>query len=406
MPLRRRAFDVILYKNDKGSAAMTTEKLYYADSHIFEFSARVLECLKLGEGFAAVLDRTAFFPEGGGQSGDTGYIGAARVTDTHERNGRLLHYCAAPLEPGAEYLCRLDAEQRLRRMQNHSGEHIFSGLVHRLHGFDNVGFHMGAECMTIDFSGEPDEGQLEHIETLANVAVRADIPVRTFFPEPGELTAMEYRSKLELTENVRIVEIEGIDRCACCAPHVSSTGEIGAIKLLDVQRHRGGVRLSLVCGMDALEDYRRKQEAVVAVSRALSAKRHETAAAVERLLAEQQRLRERTALLSMELVRLRADGIGGTEGNICVFEPLLDEPAQRELANLLAEKCGGFAAVFCGGEALWRYVICSRHTDLRARSRELNALMDGKGGGSAQMLMGSAHADRQIIQNRIKNARV
>ncbi len=384
-----------------------TEKLYYSDSHMFTFSARVLECREAKGGFAVILDRTAFFPEGGGQSADTGYIGDVRVADVHEKNGELLHYCEGPLEQGAEYLCVLDEEQRRRRMQNHSGEHILSGLAHREYGCENVGFHMGESFMTIDFDRELDENQLYRLETLANLAVRDDLPVTAGFPSPEALAAMDYRSKLALTENVRIVEIEGIDRCACCAPHVRSTGEIGLIKLLDFERHRGGVRLNLVCGMDALEDYRRKQEAVTAVSRALSVKRHETAAAVERLLSQERRLQERGDALAMELVRRRADAQPSTDENICVFDSLLDETAQRELVNLLAEKCGGMAAVFCGSdETGWRYIIGSRHIDLRRVAGKLNSGIDGKGGGSPQMLMGRARASGDLILKCIENTRV
>lgn len=247
---------------------MTTEKLYYIDSHMFAFEAKVLDCRREKSGWAVTLDRTAFFPEGGGQLADTGYIGSVRVTDVQERGGEILHYTDAPLEPGLAVSCRLDDEQRLRRMQNHSGEHIVSGLIHGGYGYDNVGFHMGAECMTIDFSGELDWEQLMDIEQRANETVRADIPVHVWFPDTEELAQLEYRSKLELTENVRIVEIGDVDRCACCAPHVSRTGEVGVIKILDCQRHRGGVRVSVVCGMDAVEDYRAVQTGVTAVSRA------------------------------------------------------------------------------------------------------------------------------------------
>ena len=178
---------------------MTTEKLYYIDSHMFAFEAKVLDCRREKSGWAVILDRTAFFPEGGGQLADTGDIGSVRVIDVQERGGEILHYTDAPLEPGLAVSCRLDAEQRLRRMQNHSGEHIVSGLIHGKYGYDNVGFHMGAECMTIDFSGELDWEQLMDIEQRANETVRADIPVRVWFPDAEELAQLEYRSKLELT---------------------------------------------------------------------------------------------------------------------------------------------------------------------------------------------------------------
>ena len=381
-----------------------TERLYYLDSHMLEFSARVLECREEGDRYALVLDRTAFFPGGGGQAADTGYIGEARVLGAHERGGELLHYCDRALPLGAELPCRLDREQRLRRMQNHSGEHIVSGLVHKLYGLDNVGFHMGADCMTIDLSAELDGAQLERIERLANEAVRADLPVTAGFPDPELLRTMEYRSKLELTEGVRIVEIEGVDRCACCAPHVQRTGEVGLVKVLDFERHRGGVRISLLCGMDALEDYAQKQRSVTAISRSLSVKRPDTAAAVERLLAEQQRQKERGDALSMELVRHMAASCPATDANLIVFDALLDETAQRELVNLLTEKCSGLAAVFCGSDGEgWRYVIGSRNMDLRAGSRQLNKLIGGKGGGSPRMLQGRASAPREQIQKNLEN---
>ena len=380
-----------------------TEKLYYTDSHIHEFSARVLSCEKAKKGFAVVLDKTAFFPEGGGQPADTGIIGPAAVRDVQEQNGEIFHYTDQALTPGEEYACALDWEQRLCRMQNHSGEHIVSGITHKLYGFDNVGFHMGAECMTIDFSGELSWEQLTEIETLANQAVRDDLPVKTCFPGPEALSQMEYRSKLELTRDVRIVEIPGTDRCACCAPHVKRTGEIGLIKLLSAERHRGGVRIELVCGMDALRECRLMQENVTAVSGLLSAKRAKSAAAVERMLAEQARLKERVAELSMALARLKAERFGYTEGNICVFDKVLDEVALRELVNLLMEKCGGMAGAFSGSdETGYMYIIGSKNIDLRSHSREINAAINGKGGGTAEMIRGRASTSAENIQKIMK----
>ena len=219
-------------------------------------------------------------------------------------------------------------------------------------------------------------------------------------PEAEELKALEYRSKLELTENVRIVEIPGVDRCACCAPHVERTGEVGLVKILDCQRHRGGVRLSVVCGMDAVELFRAQQESVTEISRLLSAKRGEIAGAVKRVLAEQQRLKERCDALSTALIARLAADCAPTDGNFVLFDSLLDEIAQRELVNLLMEKCGGFAAVFCGSDAEgWRYVIGSRRVDLRKNSRTINAGIQGRGGGSPSMIQGSASADAETIRS-------
>ncbi len=383
-----------------------TEKLYYLDSHMFEFEAEVLECRELERGWGIILDRTAFFPEGGGQPADTGVIGDAAVTDVQERGGEIIHYTDSPAVPG-RYSCRIDREQRLRRMQNHSGEHIVSGLVHNIYGYENVGFHMSAECMTIDFSGELDWAQLMYIERRANEAVRADLPVRAWFPEPDELARLSYRSKLELTEDVRIVEIGDIDRCACCAPHVARTGEISVIKIFTCERHRGGVRVTLLCGMDALDDYRRRQDSAAEISQLLSVPRGEIAPAVRRILDEQARLKERFAETSRELVAARAAAQSFTDGNICVFDSTLDDIALRELVNLLMEKCTGFAAAFSGSDAAgYKYIIGSRHIDLRKAARDINAAIGGRGGGRPEMIQGSASETKEIIQKFVENAHV
>ena len=375
-----------------------TEKLYYIDSHLWQFDAVVTGCEETKDGFAVTLDRTAFFPEGGGQLADTGSIGEARVLDVHEKEGRILHYTDRPLPVGERFACAVDAEQRYRRMQNHSGEHIVSGLVYREHGFDNVGFHMGPDCMTMDYSGELSWEQLKEIERLANEAVRADLPLKIWFPPEEELASLFYRSKLELTENVRIVEIPGIDRCACCAPHVERTGEVGLIKILTAERHRGGVRITALCGMDAYELAARQQESVTAISGLLSVPRDAIVPGVERLLELQTAQKERIAALSLELARLRAESARETEGNLVLFDSVLDEVAQRELVNLLMEKCA-VAAVFSGSDGEgWRYVIGSRSADLRKNSRAINAGIQGRGGGSPRMIQGRAAADSETIR--------
>ncbi|MBR0040188.1 MAG: hypothetical protein IJP64_02295 [Oscillospiraceae bacterium] len=382
-----------------------TEKLYYLDSHRFEFEAEVAECREGKRGWELILDGTAFFPEGGGQPYDTGKIGPARVLEVHEREGEILHLCDRQLAPGT-YECAVDREQRLRRMQNHSGEHVFSGLTHQKYGAENVGFHMAADGMTIDFDKELSFEELSEIEYEANLVVRANLPVRAFFPSSEELAALEYRSKKELEGAVRIVEIPGVDRCACCAPHVNQTGEIGVIKLLTAERHRGGVRLTLLCGMDALDDYRRKQGSAAAVSSLLSAKRDEIAPAVERLMEAQDKLKERASILGMRYAALRAETIAPGEGHICLFEEAMSEAAARELVNRLVEKTPGAAALFLKEEEGWRYIIGSRTLDLRALAREINAGIGGRGGWRSEMIQGSASASAAEIEAFFKNRNV
>lgn len=380
-----------------------SEKLYYQDSHLFDFTARVLSCEARGKTWAVVLDRTAFFPGGGGQPADTGTLAGVRVLDMREEGGGILHLCAAPLAAGDTVEGRVDREERFRLMQNHSGEHVLSGLVHRKYGFENVGFHMGSDCVTVDFSGELSWEDLLELEREANAVVWQNLPVRAWFPDSDELARLAYRSKLELTENVRLVEIGDIDRCACCAPHVSFTGEIGLIKLLDAQRHRGGVRVTMVCGADALREVQARQESVTAISRALSARRGEVAEAVQRLQGEQQKTRERADALSMAYIRFLAGGADKSAKNRVLFDALLDETAQRELVNLLTPGCEGLAAVFCGDdESGWRYVVGRERGGLRALTRSFNAAVSGRGGGSDAMLQGRAAAKRLEIERALE----
>lgn len=380
-----------------------TEKLYYIDSHMKSFTANVISCEAGKDCFEIELDRTAFFPEGGGQLADTGYIGEARVSDVQEKNGRTLHYVNQEIAVGTACECSLDWEQRLRRMQNHSGEHIVSGLVHNKYGYSNIGFHMGHDAITIDFDGELSHEQLAEIEREANFAVAANYNIVTSFPPEEELKTLEYRSKLELTENVRIVTIENIDVCACCAPHVSRTSEIGIIKILGVERRRRGgegVRVTLLCGLDAYDDYVVKQNNAAEISVLLSAKQNETASAVRRVMSEQEKQKNRIAELSRELAKFRAEALNETDGNICIFDEVLDEPALRDVVNAAVKKCGGVAAVFSGNdEAGYRYIIGSRTVDLRAKAAEINKALCGRGGGKSEMIQGSCTSDSKTIRN-------
>ncbi len=380
-----------------------TEKLYYTDSHMKTFTARVTSCEQSGEKYLVALDRTAFFPEGGGQLGDSGTIGDVRVFDTHEKNGEVMHYVNQPLEIGRTYDCAIDWETRLRRMQNHSGEHIVSGLVHKKYGYNNVGFHMGSDVVTIDFDGELTWEQLCEIEREANAAVAANYRVTASFPPEEVLKKLEYRSKLDLTENVRIVEIENTDICACCAPHVASTAEVGTVRILTSERRRRGgegVRITMLCGLDAYDNEVMVSENNTEISTLLSAKRSETAAAVRRLMAENERLRARSSELCRALAAVRAEAIEPCEGNICMFDEVLDEPALRLLVNEAVKKCTGVAAVFSGNdETGYRYIIGSAGTDLRKAAKIINAELSGRGGGSSEMIQGSCTACSEKIQN-------
>ena len=375
-----------------------TEKLYYSDGHLSRFTARVTSCEKEDGTWAVKLDRSAFFPGGGGQEADEGVLSDMKLLGLREEGEDIVHLTPAPLEPGALVEGRIDWPLRFSRMQGHSGEHILSGTVHRLFGYDNVGFHMGEEAITIDFSGELSREDLSRAELEANRAIWRDVPVRTLLPTPGELAAMDYRSKKELTGQVRIVEIEGVDLCACCAPHVSHSGEVGLLKIIDSMRHRGGTRLTLLCGEAALLDYEALHENNAAVSAALSAKRLETGGAIARVMAEQEERRAELTKLKRELLQLKAAALRPTEGSICIFESDIDMITLRELVNAGSELAGKVCAGFAGTDGDYKYIIGSRTVPLRARAKEINAAIDGRGGGSDAMIQGTSRARREDIE--------
>ena len=375
-----------------------TEKLYYSDGHLSRFTARVTSCEKEDGTWAVKLDRSAFFPGGGGQEADEGVLSDMKLLGLREEGEVIVHLTPAPLAPGALVEGRIDWPLRFSRMQGHSGEHILSGTVHRLFGYDNVGFHMGEEAITIDFSGELSREDLSRAELEANRAIWRDVPVRTLLPTPGELAAMDYRSKKELTGQVRIVEIEGVDLCACCAPHVSHSGEVGLLKIIDSMRHRGGTRLTLLCGEAALLDYEALHENNAAVSAALSAKRLETGGAIARVMAEQEERRAELTKLKRELLQLKAAALRPTEGSICIFESDIDMITLRELVNAGSELAGKVCAGFAGTDGDYKYIIGSRTVPLRARAKEINAAIDGRGGGSDAMIQGTSRARREDIE--------
>ena len=262
---------------------MQTRKLYYEDSHLKEFTAQVLSCTPVEKGYEVILDATAFYPEGGGQAADTGVLNGVRVLDTHERGETVVHLCEKPLEPGTMVEGHIDWENRFARMQQHSGEHIVSGIIHRRFGYHNTGFHMGADVVTIDFDGVIPEEALAQIEAEANGAVWENLPLRVWYPSEEELPKVHYRTKKQLPWPVRIVEVPGYDCCACCGTHVSATGEIGLIKLFSAVNFRGGTRMEMACGGQAMRILNGTYAQNKLVSQAFSAKIFETGAAAQRM---------------------------------------------------------------------------------------------------------------------------
>ena len=374
-----------------------TEKLYDKDSHLKEFSATVLSCEKSGENYSVILDKTAFFPEGGGQESDRGNIGEAAVLDVRIVSGEIIHCTDRPLNIGEEYACNLNWDRRFRNMQNHSGEHIVSGIVHRLYGLNNVGFHLGAE-MTVDFDGAISREQLLEVERLANKAVFQNVPIRAYYPDEKELKALDYRSKLELTENVRIVDIKGYDLCACCAPHVKKTGEIGLIKILDSFKNKGGVRIFIKCGIDALDDYNDKYLNVQKISNLLSVKQYEAALAVDRLSDENRELKFEIASLKKRLIAEKTKSFVPESDKTAVFEEDLDIKELQLFADSLYKKSGGIRGVFSGEECNYSFAICGEETALDLFFKEFKENLNAKGGGRNGMVQGTVATVKNEIE--------
>lgn len=380
-----------------------TEKLYDLNPKLKTFQAHVLKCVPEKDKFLIVLDRTAFYPEGGGQPSDRGVLNFANVTDVQEKDGVIYHTADRPLPEGALVSGGIDWPRRFALMQQHSGEHIVSGVAHRLYGCNNVGFHMSDAMLTVDLDGALSADQVTLVEQLANRAVWQNLAVRVFYPSAGELEQIPYRSKKELTGRVRIVEFPGYDICACCGTHVERTGEIGGIKILSFQRYKGGTRLTMACGGQALRDYREKLRSVSAVSTLLSAKPAEIEQAAERLLGENSALKHRLSQLQTELFQLKADAVPQGFGNLLRFEEGLTADELRRFATLLSERCTAAAAVFSGSETDgYRYAVAAAEEDIRPLAKELSAAFSGRGGGSKNLVQGSIFGGRDAVVSFFK----
>lgn len=379
-----------------------TEKLYDADSYATEFDACVTSCMVCDGGCEFTLDRTLFFPEEGGQCCDAGEINGEKIIHVRIEGDEIYHKCAMPFAVGESVHGSIDFSLRFRNMQNHSGEHILSGLAHNMYGCENVGFHLGADIVTMDFDRELTDEQLTELEMCANEISVKNLKITARYPSEGELAVMDYRSKKEIDGSVRIVEIDGVDKCACCAPHVSRTGEVGLIKIIDAIHYKGGMRLGILCGFDALADYRARCAASAEISKLLSAKQSEIAAAVRRLADENGVLKQQNAEKSRAIAAMivqRIEDIDMSDKCICIFDNNLNNESMRSIVNAAKAKTTKLAAVLSGSDGGgYRYVIGSAAVNMRDAAHGINAALGGRGGGSAEMISGSFAADRAKIE--------
>ena len=376
---------------------MTTRKLYYEDSHLASFRGKVLSCVKTQAGWEILLDATAFYPEGGGQAADTGTLNHVNVLDTRERGETVVHICDGPLDVGLEVEGNIDYPARFLRMQQHTGEHIVSGLLYQRYGCHNVGFHMGSDIVTIDFDLVIPAEDLPEIEQMANGAVWANLPVKTWYPTQEELPTVAYRSKKALPWPVRIVQVPGFDTCACCGTHVKATGEIGIIKLFSAVNFRGGTRIEMACGSAALSLLNTAYIQNRQVGAAFSVQAQETGAAARRmneLVAEQ---KYRITGLERRIFDTIAQGYAG-KPQVLHFEAGLDGDGLRTLTDRLLCAGVGTAAVFTGTDAEgYAFCLASREADLRSACREMTTALHGRGGGKPGFQQGRVMAAREEI---------
>lgn len=374
-----------------------TEKLYYQDAFLTEFQGAVLACEQEKDGWAVVLDKTAFYPEGGGQPADHGTLGGRIVHDVREKCGKVLHFCDGPLEVGKTVQGRIDWDRRFDFMQQHSGEHIVSGILCGKFGCSNVGFHIGHELVTIDFNTELSTDDAAFVEKMANAYIWEDHPIEIGFPSPAALERLEYRSKKALSGQVRIVTWPGADCCACCGTHVRSSGQVGMVKLISCQRFREGVRIEMAAGGRALAWVNQIAGQNTKISQLLSAKPGETSSAVERLQKEASLLKGRAAELEERDFARRAWELAG-KGDVLLIEGPMGGDSLRKLCGAVKEKCGGRCAVFAGDGDSFQYAAAQDGGDLRALAKEMNAALNGRGGGKPEFVQGSVKASQEQIR--------
>ncbi|HBL41150.1 MAG TPA: hypothetical protein DDY98_06115 [Ruminococcaceae bacterium] len=377
---------------------MRTKRLFDTDGHVFSFDSVVTQCDALKNGFALALKETAFFSGGGGQRADEGTLDSEPVLEMFEKDGIIFHVVSRSYEIGCAVHGEVDRAVRFRRMQQHSGEHLLSGIAHTEYGCENVGFHMGEDYVTVDFNHPLSAEELSSLERKANEAVYKNVSIRCELPSEQELDELDYRSKLDLTENVRIVTIEGYDVCACCAPHVRRTGEIGLIKILSAMNYKGGVRLTVKSGADAWADYALKCEQTNKLIGMLCAKEEKIVETVQNQADELVRLRQELVRLERSQLLTQIETMQPTEANSVLFCGDVSADSLRFAVNEGTKKTKGIFAAFSENESGFRYCMGSASVNLSDYAKKFHAEFGGRGGGKPNMIQGSVSAEKDRLQ--------
>lgn len=384
------------------------EELFYRDTYAKEFDAKVISSNKGEKGWEVILDDTAFYPEGGGQEADHGTLkmmsgNDVNVTDVRRnKTGEIVHYCDGGLKEGDTVHGSIDWDRRFDHMQNHSGEHIVSGIIHEHYGYGNVGFHMG-DMIMIDVSGPLSWKQLAEVEKEANETIYADLPILVSYPDDKELAQITYRSKKELTGQVRIVNVPGRDICACCGTHVARTGEIGIIKFFSMINYKGGVRIWMASGLKALGIISRRTNQDIELSHMLASDPDNIVDALTKVKDESAAKDRRITELVNSRFELEAGLLPDKAPLVIRFEEGLSTVETRRFCECLLENDKGICvAVLSRQNKSWYYVIGSRTVDVRPAGKALNAKLQGRGGGSAEMIQGTFAAGQSEIENVLK----
>jgi len=403
LALRRQKINRNATKENIKMELSKTIRLYDADAYQTEFEATVLACEEVekkdGRVYQVWLDQTLFFPEEGGQSPDMGTIDGVEVLDVQIKNEVITHTLAAPLTVGTTVKGVVDWKHRFYNMQQHSGEHIFSGIVHKKFGYDNVGFHLSDSIVTMDFNGVISPKEITEIEEKVNQAIIENIPVEVSYPSKEELKELDYRSKIEIEGQVRIVTIPGYDVCACCAPHVRRTGEIGSLKVMNAQSYKGGVRVSILCGFRALDAFRQKADIITELMAEFSTSQDAILDNVKKLKGANQTMKNQLAAAKQELMEYKVSAIPEDSENAILFEADLETPVVRGVVNGLVEKFAGISAVFVGNdENGYQFIVGSKNKDCRQIAATLREKLSARGGGSDKMIQGSVAATQLQIE--------
>jgi alanyl-tRNA synthetase len=377
-----------------------TIRLFDLDSHQFEFEAAVLEAWIEDGRPRAVLDRTLFFPESGGQPSDRGELGGSRVLDVIEQDDRIVHVLDRPVEPGLALSGRIDRERRFDAMQQHSGQHVLSAAFVETCGVQTVSFHLGETVCTIDLNSSAlDDEAVRRAEKAANQIVFENRPVTTREVDYDEALKLPLRKPPETTGKIRLVEIQDFDLSACCGTHVRNTGEIGLIKILRREKYKLGIRLTFVCGWRAWADLDRKTAILREAGRVTSWGEDDIPAGLIRLQGEQKAASRRIKTLVKSLAEKEAavlialaESAGGVKIVSALFESR-DAEEVRELVQAVVNTPSVMAAVgltFVGG-TIFIARSANLTLDVRPLIREAAGSLSGKGGGSPAF--GQAHSD-------------